>query len=293
MRTSLLTGVAMLAFAANSILARLALSSSDIDPLAFAGIRLVSGAVMLAVIVYFWSGTKGRPAFSKMGNWRSAAALLLYAVTFSVAYVMVGAGPGALILFASVQIGMLAWAMVKGDRPGPMEWIGMGIAFAALVVLVLPGLTAPPLAGASLMVVAGLSWAAYSLIGRGSLSPLADTAGNFIRCAPIGVILILVGLAYLRPNAYGVAYAIASGAVASGLGYIIWYGVLPHLIRSTAAVVQLTVPAIAAAGGVIVIGEPLSGRLLIAMAGIVGGVCLALLAADGRRRRIVALSRDG
>jgi drug/metabolite transporter (DMT)-like permease len=283
----------MLAFAANSVLARLALSGSDIDPLAFAGIRLVSGAVMLATIVYFRSGTAGRRDFSKMGNWWSAAALLLYAVTFSVAYVMVGAGPGALILFASVQIGMLAWAIAKGDRPGLMEWIGMGIAFVALVFLVLPGLTAPPLAGALLMVVAGLSWAAYSLVGRGSLSPLADTAGNFIRCTPVGVVLILVGLAYLRPNAYGLAYAIASGAVASGLGYIIWYGVLPHLIRTTAAVVQLTVPAIAAAGGVIVIGEPLSGRLLIAMTGIVGGVSLALLAAEGRRRGMAALSRDG
>ncbi len=293
MRTLFLTGVAMLAFAANSILARLALSGSDIDPLAFAGIRLVSGAVMLAIIVVFRSGIAGRPAISKMGNWGSAAALLLYAVTFSVAYVMVGAGPGALILFASVQIGMLTWAITKGDQPGLMEWIGMSIAFVALVFLVSPGLTAPPLAGALLMVVAGLSWASYSLIGRGSLAPLADTAGNFIRCAPIGVILTLVGLVYLRPNAYGLACAITSGAVASGLGYVIWYGVLPHLIRSTAAVVQLTVPAIAAAGGVVIIGEPLSGRLLIAMTGIVGGVCLALLAADRRRRRMSALSHDG
>lgn len=288
MKTALLTSVAMLAFAANSVLARLALSSSAIDPLAFAGIRLVSGAVMLAMIVYFRPGPKSYPVLSNMGNWRSAAALLLYAVTFSVAYVMVGAGPGALILFASVQIGMLAWAITKGDRPGLMEWIGMGVAFLALIFLVLPGLTAPPPAGAALMVVAGLSWAAYSLIGRGSISPLADTAGNFIRCAPVGVILILIGLAYMQPNAYGVTYAVASGAVASGLGYIIWYGVLPHLIRSTAAVVQLTVPAIAAAGGAVVIGEPLSGRLLIAMTGIVGGVCLALLAADGRRRRMAA-----
>ncbi|MHA6688688.1 DMT family transporter [Mesorhizobium sp. A556] len=290
MRTSFLTGVAMLAFAANSILARLALSDSDIDPLAFSGIRLVSGATVLAMIVFFRSGPTGRPTLTKMGNWWSAASLLVYAVTFSIAYVMVGAGPGALILFASVQIGMVAWAIVKGDRPALLEWLGMGIAFIALIFLVSPGLTAPPLGGAMLMAIAGLSWGAYSLVGRGSVSPLADTAGNFIRCTPIGAVLILAGFVFFRPNIYGLAYAVASGAVASGFGYIIWYGVLPSLTRTTAAVVQLTVPAIAAAGGVVFIGEPLSSRLVIAMAGIVGGVSLALLAAGRRRRRIPTLT---
>lgn len=286
MRTAILTAVAMLAFATNSILARLALSDSDIDPLAFTGIRLVSGAIVLAAIVFFRSDPAVRPRLAKMGSWPGAISLLAYATTFSIAYVMVGAGPGALILFASVQIGMLAWAIVRGDRPALLEWLGMGIAFVALVYLVSPGLSAPPLLGALLMAIAGLSWGAYSLVGRGSVSPLADTAGNFIRCMPIGAVLMVAGFAYLLPNPAGLACAIASGAVASGLGYVIWYGVLPSLTRTTAAVVQLTVPAIAAAGGIVFLGEPLSGRLLIAMAGIVGGVSVALLAAEQRRRQM-------
>ncbi|MFC3205449.1 DMT family transporter [Aquamicrobium soli] len=285
MRTALLTTIAMLAFATNSILARHALSDDAIDPLAFTGIRLVSGAAVLALIVFIRARAETRPMGALKGSWSGAAALLLYAVAFSVAYVMIGAGPGALILFASVQISMIAWAIVKGDRPAFLEWTGMGIAIIALAYLVSPGLTAPPLAGALLMAVAGASWGAYSLIGRGSHSPLADTAGNFIRCVPIGIAAILAGVAYSRPTTEGLAYALASGAIASGLGYIIWYGVLPHLTRTTAAVVQLTVPAIAALGGVVFIGEPLTVRLLVAMAGIIGGVTITLLATDHRRRR--------
>ncbi len=289
MRIAVLTAVAMLAFATNSILARLALSNNDIDPLAFTGIRLVSGAMVLMLIVFVRQKPGERPGFAAMGTWSGALSLLAYAAAFSIAYVIVGAGPGALILFASVQISMVAWAVIKGDKPAVPEWLGMGIAIVALVYLVSPGLTAPPLHGAVLMTVAGISWGAYSLVGRGSTSPLADTAGNFIRCMPIGAVLVIAGVLYFRPSAAGLACAIASGAVASGLGYIIWYGVLPRLTRTTAAVVQLTVPAIAALGGVAFIGEALSGRLLIAMAGIIGGVSLALLAAERRRRRSAAL----
>jgi drug/metabolite transporter (DMT)-like permease len=218
------------------------------------------------------------------GNWPATISLLIYAPTFSIAYVMVDAGPGALILFASAQIGMLGWAIVKGDRPALLEWLGMGLAFAAFVYLVSPGLVAPPLVGTLLMAVAGLSWGAFSLIGRGSRSPVADTAGIFVRCAPAAILLIVVGVTYLRPSVEGLVYAIASGALASGLGYIIWYGALPSLSRTQAAVVQLSVPAIAAAGGVAIIGEPLTGRLLVATGGIVGGIALALLAAERRRR---------
>ncbi|WP_311031607.1 DMT family transporter [Mesorhizobium koreense] len=284
MKVVILVSVAMLAFAANSILARLALSESDIDPLAYTGIRLVAGAVVLAAIALFRAAPPKTMRSAIKGSWSGAICLLLYALAFSVAYVMVGAGPGALILFASVQIGMLAWAIVKGDRPAPLEWLGMGVAFAALVYLVSPGLVAPPLKGALLMVVAGLAWGAYSLIGRGSRAPVADTAGNFARCAPVGLLLIAIGVASVRPNAEGLAYAVASGALASGLGYIVWYGVLPSLSRTQAAFVQLSVPAIAAAGGIAIIGEPLTARLLIATAGIVGGIALALLAAERRRR---------
>lgn len=274
----------MLAFATNSILARLALSSHDIGPLAFTGIRLLTGALVLMLIVVLREKAGGRGRLTALGSWAGALSLAAYAPTFSVAYVLVGAGPGALILFASVQFSMVAWALVKGDKPAPLEWLGMGIAVAALAYLVSPGLSAPPWHGALLMAVAGVSWGAYSLVGRGSSSPLTDTAGNFIRCMPLGVVLAIGGILYFRPSPAGLAYASLSGAVASGLGYIIWYDVLPRLTRTTAAIVQLTVPAIAALGAVVFIGEALSGRLLIAMAGICGGVSLALLAAEHRRR---------
>ena len=280
MKIVLLTTIAMLAFAANSVLARLALSDGDIDPLGYTGMRIVSGAAVLAALVFFRTPRGMRTG---MGSWPSAFALLLYAGAFSVAYVLVGAGPGALILFASVQMGMLAWAVFKGDRPGILEWLGIAIAFAALVYLVSPGMVAPPLPGAMLMIVAGLSWAAYSLLGRGSQSPLRDTAGNFIRCLPVGIILIVIGMLDFRPSTKGVAYAVASGAIASGLGYTIWYSVLPQLSRIRAALVQLTVPSIAAFGGVIFISEILTTRLVIATVGIVGGVALALLAAQRGR----------
>jgi drug/metabolite transporter (DMT)-like permease len=280
MKVAVLTIISMLAFAANSVLARLALSHGDIDPLGYTGIRLVSGAIVLAALVYFRTR---RRVGAGMGSWSGALALLLYAGTFSVAYVIVGAGPGALILFASVQIGMLAWAIFKGDRPVFLEWFGIAIAFLALIYLVSPGLVAPPLPGAMLMVVAGLSWAAYSLLGRGSQSPLTDTAGNFVRCLPIGVVLIVIGIFTHSPNVEGVACAVGSGAMASGLGYIIWYSVLPKLSRTRAAFVQLTVPSIAAVGGVVFIGEMLTTRLVIATIGIVGGVALALLAAQRKR----------
>ncbi|MGN6763695.1 MAG: DMT family transporter [Rhizobiaceae bacterium] len=291
MKIVILVSVAMIAFAANSILARLALAGSgNIDPSAYTGIRLVAGGTVLAAIALSHPARPKDVRSAIKGSWSGAISLLLYALTFSVAYVMVGAGPGALILFASVQIGMLAWAIVKGDRPAPLEWLGMGVAFAAFVYLVSPGLVAPPWQGTLLMVVAGLAWGAYSLIGRGSRSPVADSAGNFVRCVPAGLLLIAIGMAFVRPSAEGVAYALASGALASGLGYIIWYSVLPSLSRTQAAFVQLSVPAIAAIGGVAIIGEPLTGRLLVATGGIVGGIALALLAAERRRRNESAVA---
>ncbi|QDZ13290.1 DMT family transporter [Devosia ginsengisoli] len=283
MKVTILTIIAMLAFAANSVLARLALSGGGIDPLSYTGMRLVSGAAVLAVLVFF---RRQRGAGKGMGSWSGAVALLLYAVAFSIAYVMVGAGPGALILFASVQMGMLAWAVFKGERPGLLEWLGITIAFFALAYLVSPGLVAPSLSGAVLMVVAGLSWAAYSLLGKGSLSPLADTAGNFIRCLPVGILLIVIGMLVFKPNMAGVVYAVASGAIASGLGYTIWYSVLPQLSRSRAALVQLTVPSITAFGGVVFINEVLTARLVIATIGVVGGVALAIMAARHGKTKV-------
>jgi len=278
MRTIALTTIAMVAFAANSVLARLAFATADAEPLSYTGIRLAAGAATLAVLLLI-----RRQSLRPAGSWAGAAALFGYAILFSIAYVLLGAGTGALILFASVQIGILGWAIYKGDRPSAVEWIGFVIAFAGLVYLVSPGVVAPHPVGAVLMVVAGLSWAAYTLIGRGSTSPLADTAGNFIRSAPIAILIIVAGLATHGVGPLAALYAIASGALASGVGYAVWYTVLPSLSRTRAAIVQLTVPAIAAAGGVVFIGETLSLRLVVASIAIVGGVALALVTA-GRRR---------
>ncbi len=279
-RVIALTTAAMLAFAANSVLARLAFATGDAEPLGYTGIRLAAGAVTLALLLLWRNRTLGRIS----GSWAGAGALFGYAFFFSVAYVVLGAGMGALILFASVQIGVIGWAIFRGDRPGALEWLGLAVAFGALVYLVSPGLVAPDPWGATMMAIAGFSWAAYTLIGRGSQAPLSDTAGNFIRCLPLSVALVIAGAAMHGITLTTAVYAVASGAIASGLGYAIWYAVLPALTRTRAAIVQLTVPAIAAAGGVLLIGEPLTLRLVAASAGIIGGVAIALLAAERRRR---------
>ena len=189
-RIAALTTVTMVAFAANSVLARLALLPEGSDPLAYTGIRLAAGAIALAVLMAFVHRDQ---SFRVAGSWAGAAALFGYALAFSVAYIMLGAGPGALILFASVQIGVIGWAILRGERPSPLKWLGLAIAFAGLVYLVSPSLAAPHPMGAALMFVAGLCWAAYTLIGRGSLSPLGDTTGNFIRCLPAALPLIVAG----------------------------------------------------------------------------------------------------
>jgi len=275
----LLTALAMVAFAANSILARLALATAGAEPATYTGIRLTAGALTLGLLLLLRDRR-----LTVAGSWAGAASLFAYAILFSVAYVLLGAGTGALILFASVQIGILGWAIYKGDRPGLLEGLGLLVALAGLAYLVSPGLVAPSPPGAVLMAGAGLGWAAYTLIGRGSASPVADTAGNFIRTLPAAIVLILVGLLLQAPSPLATAYALASGAIASGLGYIVWYAVLPSLSRTRAAIVQLTVPAIAAAGGVLLIGEPLTLRLAVSTVLILGGVAVALLAGDRRRR---------
>lgn len=276
-----LTTLTMIAFAANSVLARLALLPEGSDPLAYTGIRLAAGAIALAVLV---AAARPGQRFHIAGSWVGAAALFGYALAFSVAYIMLGAGPGALILFASVQIGVLGWAVLRGERPGPLKWLGLAVAFAGLVYLVSPSLTAPHPLGAALMFAAGLCWAAYTLIGRGSLSPLADTTGNFIRCLPAALPLIAVGALLHGLAPVSVLYAVVSGVLASGVGYAIWYTVLPALTRTRAAIVQLTVPAIAAAGGALLIAEPITPRLLLASAAILGGVACALLSSDSPRK---------
>lgn len=282
MRIVVLTTIAMLAFAANSVLARLALADGAIDAASYTGIRLIAGAALLFPLLLWGPGAAGDRKMG--GSWSGAAALFGYAIFFSIAYLMLGAGLGALILFASVQMSMLGWAVFWGDRPGPFEWGGIALAFASLVYLVSPGLSAPNPFGAALMALAGASWAAYSLIGRGSKSPLADTTGNFVRCVPIALVLAGLGLITAPVSLEGVWYAVASGAIASGLGYAVWYLALPALSRVQASTVQLTVPAIAAAGGVAFIGEEITLRLALASLGILGGVAVALWSAERRKR---------
>lgn len=281
MRIIVLTAVAMVAFAANSVLARLAFATGGAEPLSYTGIRLASGAIVLLLLLGLSQRSLPRPI---AGNWRAAASLFGYALAFSIAYIMLGAGTGALILFASVQVGIFGWAIVKGDRPGALEWLGLVVALAAFAWLVSPGLVAPHPVGTVLMVAAGLCWAAYTLLGRGSKSPLADTSGNFARTLPLAILLLLASLIAGPIHPAAAAYAVASGALASGVGYAVWYAVLPRLPRTTAAIVQLTVPAIAALGGVVLIGEQLTLRLVIASIGIIGGVAIALIGADRRRR---------
>ncbi|MCL1629100.1 DMT family transporter [Roseibaca sp. V10] len=280
-RLLVLTTLAMVAFAANSVLNRLALADGTIDALSYSGIRLAAGALTLAAILALRGAM--RPGDRIAGSWGGAASLAAYATAFSLAYLQLDAGLGALILFASVQIGMLAWAVLKGERPGALEGGGFFLAFLSLALLLRPGTSAPAPFAVVLMVLAGLAWAAYTLIGRGSSQPLRDTAGNFLRCAPLGMVLAAPAVWGNAISPPGWAYAIASGALASGLGYAIWYAVLPALPRSSAAYVQLTVPAIAAIGGVLFIAEPLSLRMILCAGGILGGVALALWGAERRK----------
>lgn len=282
MRVFLLSSLAMIAFAANSLLARLALVGNGTDPLTYTGLRLLSGALILALLVRLRRGDQAGPLY-RSGTWKQALALFGYALAFSLAYVRLGAAMGALVLFASVQIGMVTRAIVAGDRPGPFEWLGLVLAGGAFVYLVSPGLSAPDALGSALMILAGLCWAAYSLLGRGSAHPLEDTAGNFLRCLPPALAILGMGLVGQLPQADGVIYAIMSGAIASGLGYAVWYGVLPALSRTRAAVIQLSVPVIAAVAAIPLLGEASSLRLVIAAVLILGGIALATLL-SGRRR---------
>ena len=267
------TAFALVAFAFNSILCRMALRTGEADAAGFTGVRLVSGAVALILISYFFSESKSL----KRGNWVSAFFLFAYAVAFSFAYIGLTAAAGALILFGSVQFTMVAVALFRGERPGGLEWLGLVIALGGLVYLVFPGLSSPPLIASLLMAGAGIAWGFYTLRGKGSSDPLADTTGNFVRSVPMVVLATVPFFAQINLSARGIVLAILSGAIASGVGYTVWYAALKHHTATRAAVLQLSVPVIAAFGGVMLLSEVMSTRLLIAAALILGGIAMTIL----------------
>jgi drug/metabolite transporter (DMT)-like permease len=271
-QTAAYTVLALLAFAANSLLCRLALSSGGIDPASFTAIRLGSGAAVLLLLVRL----RPNRSTSATPSWPSAGLLALYAVPFSFAYRQLTAGTGALLLFAAVQLTMILGGIRRGRWPTPSQWLGLVIAFAGLTYLLLPGLAAPAPGAAALMLLAGLSWGLYSLRGQARTDPLAQTADNFMRAIPWALGLSLVALPHLTVDVRGVALASVSGAIASGLGYVLWYRALPYLAPVLASMVQLTVPPLAAAGGLAFAGEPLTFRLVGASTIILGGIAIAL-----------------
>jgi drug/metabolite transporter (DMT)-like permease len=276
-RVLTLTLIAMLAFAGNSLLCRLALKHTAIDPASFTTIRLASGAVLLWMLTSF---RDARP--DRADSWSSAFALFAYAIAFSLAYVSLSAATGALLLFGAVQATMIGYGRWRGERFTLRQLIGFIAALAGLLSLLLPGATAPRLSGAVLMLTAGIAWGVYSLRGKGQGDPTATTAGNFMRAVPLAILASLIALPWFSFDLSGVAYAVASGAIASGLGYAIWYSALPGLTATSAATVQLTVPVIAAFGGVILLDEPFTVRLALAAIAIPGGVALVVL--DRARR---------
>jgi len=273
MWTTVLTTCAMVAFAANSVLCRLALGNGAIDPASFSAVRLVSGAATLWIILAI---TRGRQRAGDRGSWPSAFWLFLYAAPFSFAYVSLSTGTGALILFGAVQTTMILIGLLDGERPRPAQWAGLALALGGLAYLLVPGLTAPPLIGSILMAVAGISWGVYSLRGRGVKDPTIVTTDNFIRSVPMVLGLALLALPTLSVTGIGLLWAVVSGSLASGLGYVIWYAALRGLTATRAATVQLAVPVLAALGGVWLLAEPISIRLVVSGAAILGGIALAV-----------------
>ena len=277
-RTAALTSVALLAFAGNSLLCRAALRHTAIDAATFTSVRLVSGALMLAILVGWRSRHQRAGAgWLQAGDWVSALALFVYAAGFSFAYLSLSAATGALLLFGVVQTSMIGWGLWRGERLRPLQWLGLAAAGAGLVWLLLPGLATPSLAAGALMACAGVGWAVYTLRGRAAGDATAVTAGNFLRAAPLALALSLLTLAQARWDAAGLALALASGALASGLGYAVWYTALRGLSATRAAILQLGVPVLASAGGVLLLGEPLTPQLLIASMAVLGGVALVII----------------
>lgn len=270
-KTVALTVLAMLAFAGNSLLCRAALRDSEIDPASFTALRILSGATVL------WFLIKLRNVSSATGgSWAGAIALFVYATAFSYAYLHIDAGAGALLLFGAVQLSMIAWGLWHGERFHWFQIAGLGLAAAGLLALLLPGASTPAVSASLLMVISGVAWGAYSLLGRGAPDSLAATAGNFMRAVPLAALLAVLAFSWLQWDAAGVTFALLSGALTSGVGYAIWYAALPGLAAVQAASVQLSVPLLTALAGSLLLGEALTPRLLLAGLAILGGIALVL-----------------
>jgi len=277
--------LAMVAFAANSLLTRSALDSASIDAATFTTVRLVAGAVALTAILA--AQVRHRPrVLARPVPWRTAGFLFAYAAAFSLAYLRIGAATGALVLFGTVQTVMYSAALRRGDPIGVSGWWGLGLAATGLVALVAPGVTSPDLVGVALMMLAGAAWAGYTLAGRGTTDPIAASARNFVWSVPLVIVFELVAAvarpASIHATAHGLVLAVASGAVASGMGYAVWYSVLPRLTRVQSGIIQMSPPPIAAMGGLLLLGEPIGLRVVLSSALILAGVAVGVL---GARRR--------
>ncbi len=278
-RTVALVLLALVAFASNSLLTRLALGTRQLDAASFTALRLISGAVMLAAIVVVqsrsWNALRGAGVAGPL-------ALFVYAAPFSFAYLRIGAAVGALVLFGVVQLTMIGYGIARGERPTPVMWLGLALAAGGLLVLTVPAVARPDPLGVMLMAVAGVAWAVYTIVGRGTADPIAANARSFLWSAPLALLLVALDRVPAHATTRGIALALVSGAIASGLGYAVWYRVLPRLTVTQAAVAQLSVPVIAAAGAVLTLGETVSTRLVGAGIAVLSGVGLVLSALSRR-----------
>ena len=277
-KTTLLTCLALIAFAANSVLCRLALGDVAIDASSFTGLRLLSGAISLFIILALKGGLKGnKVAIASKGSWGAAFVLFIYAVTFSYAYLSVDTGTGALILFGAVQITMIMLSIIAGTRLYLIEWSGVVLAFSGFIYLVLPNISTPSFNGFILMTISGIAWGIYTLKGRQSKYPLMDTTYNFIRTIPFVILLTIITMHDMEYTVEGIILALISGAITSGVGYTIWYIALGGLSSTQAAVIQLSVPVIAAIGGVIFVSEVITMRLVVSTTVVLTGILMVVL----------------
>ena len=292
-RLFFLTLTAMIAFASNSLLCRAALKQTSIDAASFTLVRILSGAAMLWLILKIRRSSVNSSlvtshwSLRRNGNWLSAFALFVYAAAFSFAYKSLTAATGALLLFGAVQATMILWGLRRGERLDAIQIGGLALAVIGVVALLSPGLSAPPLNSSVLMIVAGVAWGVYSLRGKQSVNPIAATTGNFLRAVPFAVGVSVLLFPWTRFDRIGIGYALVSGAITSGLGYVIWYSALPGLKAASAATVQLSVPVLAATGGILLLGEPITLRYFFASMAVLGGIALVVI----EKQRVTGLRR--